>query len=152
MLLKITLPFKHVNVSPRTESGWTRKNTDYCEQVRANRDDRASSGTPSKRRKISTSETSRGVATKIARKIQKDAQHTLCAISNSIIRLLFNKLHVGESSPSSVDLSSHFQCILELARAEYPELNVQHNNYRSDGLSICSGARAAARNSTSRII
>ena len=25
---KITLPLMHVNVSPRTESGWTRKNTD----------------------------------------------------------------------------------------------------------------------------
>ena len=128
----------HVNVSPRTESGWTRKNTDCCEQMRANTDDRASSGTPSKRRKISTSETSPvDVATKIARKIQKDAPHTLSAISNSMYRLLLNKLHVGESSPSSVDLSSHFQCILELARAEYPELNVEHNSYRSDGLSIC---------------
>ena len=67
MLLKITLPLMHVNVSPRTESGWTRKNTDCCKQVRANTDDRASSGTPSKRRKISTSETSPvGVATKTA--------------------------------------------------------------------------------------
>ena len=49
ILLKITLPLVHVNVSPRTESGWTWKNTDCCEQVRANTDDGAGSGTPSKR-------------------------------------------------------------------------------------------------------
>ena len=83
-------------------------------------DDRAGSGTPSKRRKVSISETSPvGVATKIACKIQKDAPHTLSTISATACRLLLNKLHVGKSSPSSVDLSSHFQCILELARAEY---------------------------------
>ena len=52
-------------------------------------------------------------------------------------RLLLNKLHVGESSPSSVDLSSHFQCILELARAEYPGLNVEHNERWIVNLSWC---------------
>ena len=128
MLLKIKLPLMHVNVSPRTESGWTRKNTDCCEQVRANTDDRASSGTPSKRRKISTSETSPvGVATKTTRKYRR-MYHTRSPLSATASRSLLNKLHVGESSPSSVDLSSRFQCILELARAEYPELNVEHNS------------------------
>ena len=60
--------------------------------------------------------------------------HTPSTLSATACTLLLNKLHVGESSPSSVDLSSHFQCILELARAEYPN---EHNSYRSDGLSIC---------------
>ena len=69
--------------------------------------------------------------------------HTRSPLSATARRSLLNKLHKEESSPSSVDLSSHFQCILELARAEYPELNVEHNSYRSDGLSICRGARAA---------
>ena len=128
MLLKITLPLVHVNVSPRTERGWTRKNTDCCEQVRANTDDRAGSGTPSKRRKISTSETSPvGVATKTARKYTR-MYHTRSPLLATARRLLLNKLHVGESSLSSVDLSSRFQCILELARAENPELNVEHNS------------------------
>ena len=128
MLLKITLPLMHVNISQRTESRWTRKNTDCCEQVRANTDDRASSGTPSKRRKISTSETSPvGVATKITRKYTR-MHHTCSPLSVTACRLLLNKLDVGESSPSSVDLLSHFQCALELARAEYPELNVEHNS------------------------
>ena len=69
--------------------------------------------------------------------------HTRSPLSATACRLLLSKLHVGESSPSSVDLSSHFQCILELARAEYPELNVEHNGYSSDGFSIiCRGARA----------
>ena len=66
--------------------------------------------------------------------------HTRSPLSATACRLLLNKLHVGESSPSSVDLSSRFQCIIELARAEYPELNVEHN---SDGLSICRGAHTA---------
>ena len=132
----------HVNVSPRTESGWTRKNTDCCEQVRANTDDRTGSGTPSKRRKISTSETSPvGVATKTARKYIR-MHHTRSPLSATARRSLLNKLQVGEPSPSPVDLSSHFQCILELARAEYPELNIEHNSL---GAIDCRGARAAVR-------
>ena len=102
-------------VGPRTESGWTRKYTDGSEQVRANTDDRAGSGTPSKCRKISTPETLPvGVATKIARKYRR-MHHTRSPLSTTARRLLLNKLHVGESR--SVDLSSHFQCILELVRA-----------------------------------
>ena len=122
MLLKITLPLMHVNVSPQTESGWTRKNTDCCEQVRANTDDRAGSG--SKRRKISTSETSPvGVATKIARKYRR-MHHTRSPLSTTARRLLLNKLHVGESR--SVDLSSHCHhtssAFLSSREPEYPEL------------------------------
>ena len=96
MLLKITLPLMHVNVGPRTESEWTRKNTDGWEQVRANTDDRASSGTPSETSPV-------GVATKIARKYRR-MHHTRSSLSTTARRLLLNKLHVGESR--YVDLSS----------------------------------------------
>ena len=65
---------------------------------------------------------------------------TRSPLSATACRLLLNKLHVGKSSPSTVDLSSHFQCILELARAEYPKLNVEHNSYRKERWR---GARAA---------
>ena len=91
-------------------------------------DDIAGSGTQSKRRKILTSEISPvGVAMKIERKYRR-IHHTRSLLSATACRLLLNKLHVGESSASSVDLSSHIQCILELERAEYPELNVEHNS------------------------
>ena len=130
MLLKITLPLVHVNMRPRTENGETLKNTDHCKQVRENNmDDQASSGTPSKRRKISIPETSPvGVATKIARKYKR-MHHTRSPLSATARRLLLSKINVGESSSSSVDVSleSHFERILELARGEYPELNVEHN-------------------------
>ena len=114
----------HVNVGPRTESGWTRKNTDGCEQERANTDDRAGSGTPSKRSKISTSETSPvGVATKIARKYRR-MYHTRSPLSTTARRLLLNKLHVGESR--FVDLSSLYHhtssAFLSSREPEYPEL------------------------------
>ena len=143
MLLKITLPLVHVNVSPRTESGWTRKNPDCC---RANTDDRAGSRTPSKLRKISTSETSPvDVATKTARKYTR-MYHTRSPLSAIARGLLLNKLHVGESSPSSVDLSSRFQCILELARAETPEVNVEHMLGAMD----CRVRAPRTRNYTSR--
>ena len=132
MLLKITLPLMHVNVGSRTESGWTRKNTDGCERVRANTDDRAGSGTPSKRSKISTSETSPvGVATKIARKYRR-MYHTRSPLSTTARRLLLNKLHVRESR--SVDLSSlcHHtsSAFLSSREPEYPELylNVEHKS------------------------
>ena len=120
----------HVNGSPRTESGWTRKNTDCFKQVRANTDDRAGYGTPSKCRKILTSETSPvGVATKIARKYRR-MHHTRSSLSATAHRLLLNKLHIGESR--SVDpsiLCPHFQCILELVRARVSRaLNVEHNS------------------------
>ena len=132
MLLKITLPFMHVNVGSRTESGWTRKNTDGCERVRANTDDRAGSGTPSKRSKISTLETSPvGVATKIARKYRR-MHHTRSPLSTTARRLLLNKLHVRESR--SVDLSSlcHHtsSAFLSSREPEYPELylNIEHKS------------------------
>ena len=81
--------------------------------------------TPSKRRKISSSETSPiAVATKIARKYKR-MYHTRSPLSATARRLLLK--HMGEPSPSSVDDSSQFERILELARGEYPELNVEYN-------------------------
>ena len=62
--------------------------------------------------------------------------HTRPPLSATARKSLLNKLHVGEPSPSSADLSSRFQCILELARAEYPELNVEHNSYRIERLIV----------------
>ena len=69
--------------------------------------------------------------------------HTHSPLSATARRLLLNKLHVGESSPSSVDLSSHFQCILELARARVSRaVNVEPTTARAMD---CRGAPAAGR-------
>ena len=84
MLLKITLPLMHVNVSPRRESGWTRKNTDCCEQVRANTDDRAGSGTTIEAQEdFDLGDFTCWFYNEDNTKIHKYAPHTLSAISNS---------------------------------------------------------------------
>ena len=139
----------HVNVGPRTESsgGHDRIRT-VAIQVRANTDDRAGSGTPSKRSKISTSETSPvGVATKIARKYRR-MHHTRSPLSTTARRLLLNKLHVGESR--SVDLSSlcHHtsSAILELVRARVSRALAKRRAQElgAMGLSWCARAPRSA--------
>ena len=109
--------------------------------MRANKDDRAGSGTPSKRRKISTSETSPvGVATKIACKYRR-MHHTRSPLSATARRLLLNKLHVGDVGVGSVDLSSlcHHtsSAFLSSRKPEYPELYTSSTTARSDGFSWC---------------
>ena len=151
MLLKITLPLTHVNVSPRTESGWTRKNTDCCEQVRANTTIEPARGRHRSAGKFRPQRLHLLVLQRRSHIKYRRMHHTRSPLSGTACRLLLNKLHVGESSPSSVDLSSQFQCILELARAEYPELNVEHNSYRSADCQFVVARAPRSRNNTSRI-
>lgn len=123
MLLKITLPSGHVNMSPVEYGTFASR----C-MKKFNMDDRegqASAGTPSKRRKIPSSETLPiAVATKIAHKYRRK-HHTRSPLSGTGHRLLLK--YVGEPSSSSVDESSHFKRAIELARGEYLELNVKYN-------------------------
>ena len=124
----------HVSVSPRTESGWTRKNTDCCSRCARIRTIEPARGHHRSAGKFRPQRLHLLVLQRRSHVKYRRMHHTRSPLSATACRLLLNKLHVGESSPSSVDLSSHFQCILELARAEYPELNIEHNSMASKNI------------------
>ena len=126
----------HVNVSPRTESRWTRKNTDCCEQVRANTDDRADPGTTIEAQEdYDLGDFTCWFCKEDRTKIHKYAQRTLSAISNSTYVVAQQNTH-RRVQPQLC------RSVMTLVTG-YPELNVEHNSYI--GAMDCRGARAAVR-------